>query len=119
MDPRGRYNKIYYALKAFGGLVEECDEFVRSSASKPGLSLFGARAKKGSDRWLLVNDFRGRVRTLEIGVEGLEKDAVLKDALVLGDTEDLVPAEAILSEGRLRLVKADLNSASFLVRFGN
>ena len=114
----GVYNKNFYALRAFGRIVDECGEFVKSSASRRGLSLFGACAKNGGDRWLLVNDFRGRVRMLEIGVAGLERDSVIKEALVLSDTEDFVPGNAELSDGALRLVKPDVNSASFLVRFG-
>ena len=46
------------------------------------------------------------------------RDSVIKEALVLSDTEDFVPGNAELSDGALRLVKPDVNSASFLVRFG-
>ena len=118
LNADGTYNKNYYALRMIGKLVDECGEFVQTSAAKPGLSLFGARAKSGADRWLLVNDYRGNVRTLEIGLSGLDDGMVLKEALVLGDSEDLVPADASVIDGRLRLVKGDVNSAAFLVRFG-
>ena len=119
MNQDGTFNKTYYALKMFGRIVASCERYVASESARDGLRLFGAKGKVGCDDMLLVADFRGRERLLEIAVDGLPDCVTVREAYALDGESDMLPVQVGFRDGKLTIVKRDLNSSAYLVIFGD
>ena len=107
--------KVFYGLKLFGELMREYTELCASEADGP-LTLLALKDASGRRKALLVVDYGGKDRTLEIAVKGVPADASVS-CEVLDHTHDLVPSAVAFENGILRLEKSDGNSAAFLVVF--
>ena len=108
------FNKNYYALKAFGSLMDSKAK-VCAAKNDGTVSVFPVKGADGVAR-LLVTDYRGKSDTLEIEVKGVPAGAKVSGS-VLDQFSDEGVANLEFTDGRLILHKRDRNSAAFLVRF--
>ena len=113
-DDMERKYKVFYALKLFGSLVKDYSDICESSSAGTVYTF----AVKGADgrKALLVVDYGGTKRNIEVSVKGVAPDAKVA-CEVLDNAHDLVPHKAAFADGVLRLTKPDFFSAAFLVRF--
>ena len=104
--------KIFYALKLFGDIVKNYTTICPST----GEGTFTTFAVKHADgrKGLLVADYGGTGRTVEVGVRGA---SAVKRCTLLDHTHDLAAHPAVLADGKLTLEKPDSNSAVFFVEF--
>ena len=115
MDDHKMFNKPYYAMKLFGEVVKGYPKLcgLKEDATLTTMGLKSADGKKAA---VLLTDYRGTDQVIKIAVKGAEK-AKHVSAVVLDDTRDLFPVDVTWRNGELTLVKADKNSAAYLVTF--
>ncbi len=113
----GTFNKVFYALKAFGRIAKDCGTLVKSEGNTDSLTFFGARSKDGKRDYLIACDFGGGRRTLEVDVSGVDSKRC-PTVYAIDGANDLNPVGGFAWNGRrLVLTKCDINSAAFLVVF--
>lgn len=115
-DENRAFNKNYYSMILFGKIMANCTDKAECEKISPSVYPLAALDGDGRRARLLVADYRGVTRTLEIGIEGMA-DAKNVSAVILDDANDIVPAEIIWHDQTLTLVKNDNKSAVFLVTF--
>lgn len=117
----GAYNKTYFALSTFGRIIDECGEFVKVESDREkganGVDAFGALAKSGGRKYLVVTDFRGNLPTVTVNLKGLGETARVVEAWRMDSRSDQAKADFVLDRGRITLSKEDAYSAAFLVVF--
>ena len=114
-DELQRKYKVFYALQLFGRLMKDYAE-ICASDSAGSITTLALRDPAGR-KALLVADYGGASRTIDLDLKGVAKGAKASCTL-LSHTQDLVPVQPNLFTGdRLRLVKPDFFSAAFLVTF--
>ena len=113
--------KVFYALKLFGDIVR--DYTTRCACTSAGtVTPFAVRDEKGR-KGLLVADYGGTGRTIEVAVKGV--DTTKKPKVTIFDyTHDLVPfapekscEQAHFEDGKLVICKPDSFSAAFFITF--
>jgi len=115
LDGYRQFNKPYYAAKLFGGVLNQYSAISEMKANGTFTTL-AMRSKDGKKAALLLTDYRGVDQLLSISVKGAEK-AKRVTASVLDHSRDLIPCSVDWHDNRLTLVKADKNSAAYLVTF--
>ena len=113
-DEHQKKYKVFYALKLFGDIVRDYTT-ICESASEGSVTTFAVRGADGR-KGLLVVDYAGPSRTIELDVAGVPADA-RPSCTLLDDTHDLTPHDVSFRNGRLTLVKPDAHSAAFFVSF--
>ena len=115
MDQYKMFNKPYYAMKLFGEVVKDYSKLcgLKEDAT---LTTMGLKSADGKKVAVLVTDYRGTDQVLKVAVKGAEK-AKYVSAVVLDDTRDLYPVDVKWRNNELTIVKADKNSAAYLVTF--
>ena len=116
MDEYKMPNKNWYACRLFGGIVKEYPDLFPASSGQETVSALAAKSADGKKAVLLLADYRGTEQVLTVDVKGMEK-AKYVSAVVLDHTRDAFPCDVIWRNGTLTLLKADKNSAAFLVTF--
>ena len=109
-----RKYKVFYALKLFGDIVRDYT-LICDSRSEGSVTLFPVTRPDGR-KGLLVADYGGATRKIEIEVKGVPAGAKA-ECKVLDHTHDLASHEVSFADGRLVLVKPDFHSAAFFVEF--
>ena len=113
----GTFNKVFYALKAFGRIATDGGTLVKSEGNTGTLTFFGSRSKDGMRDYLIACDFTGARRTLEVEVAGVDP-ARRPTVYAIDSANDLNPVGNFAWNGRrLVLTKCDTNSAAFFVVF--
>jgi len=70
----GSLQKVYYALKAFGTIVGDCDTFVETKTDAgiwDPYQAFGAVSRDGKRKYLLVSRYKGGYTDFNVTVKGL------------------------------------------------
>ena len=116
MDERKQFNKPYYAMKLFGGLVREYATVCASASAQSTVTPLALKSADGRKLALLLTDYRGSDQVFTVDVKGAER-AKFVSAVALDHTRDNFPCEVAWRNGALTLVKPDKNSAVFLVTF--
>lgn len=111
-------NKVYHAMRLHGEITSGYTDLVASDYNRTNANytVLGAWNADRSRACLLLADYRGGGDRLEVAVKGLDGFAPTR-AEVLDLTRDGVPTKVDFRNGRLTAVKADRNSAAFLVTF--
>ncbi len=114
--------KVFYALKLFGDVVKRYGT-ICGAKSEGDVTVFAVKAADGA-KALLVVDYAGGTRSLDVMVAGLADGAKPKATLLdhthdlavcgEGDLADFAP---VLKDGALTLAKPDDNPAAFFVEF--
>ena len=122
-DEFSRKYKVFYALKLFGDLIKGSPEICEST-SEGTVTTFAVRGADGRRR-LLVADYGGSERRLEVAVSGVPAGAKMS-CWVLDHQHNLERlGEGALGrwltpefkDGKLKLVKPDSFCTAFLVEF--
>ena len=115
--------KVFYALKLFGDIVRD---YTTRCASTPAgtVTPFAVKDAKGR-KALLVADYGGTDRKIEIAVKGLDTTKKPK-VTILDNTHDLVPFvptqawdQVYFKDGKLVIWKPDFFSAAFFVEMAD
>jgi hypothetical protein len=113
----GTFNKVFYALKAFGRIANDCGTLVKSEGNTDSLTFFGARSKDTKRDYLIACDFGGGRRTIEVDVSGIDSGR-RPTVYAIDNANDLNPVSGFAWNGRrLVLTKCDVDSAAFFVVF--
>jgi hypothetical protein len=115
MDHLKQYNKPYFAAKLFG---QVCADYSRicELVHQDTYTTLALRSKDGKKVGLLLTDYRGFDQLINVSVKGLGKIKRVS-AIVLDDTRDNMPCKVDLHDNVVSLVKADKNSAAYLITF--
>ena len=123
-DTYGRFNKCYYAMRALGELMIDCEDRSANADRRLDSTVrsFGAWKKDRSGARLVVSDCGGKkgadAKTLKIAVRGLDGCRVAS-VRIIDDTRDYVAAEdaAKFADGVLTIAKADGHGIVAVVDF--
>ena len=113
-DEMQRKYKVFYALKLFGDILRDYT-LICDCRSEGSVTLFPVTRPDGR-KGLLVADYGGAARKIEIEVKGVPAGAKA-EGKVLDHTHDLVSHAVSFADGKLVLVKPDFHSAAFFVEF--
>ena len=116
MDEYKQFNKPYFALKLFGGIVRDFPLMCVGVSAGDAVTTLAAKSADGKKLALLVVDYRGAGQVLKVAVQGAGK-AKHVSAVILDDTHDNIPCDVAWRDGVLTLVKSDKNSSAWLVTF--
>ena len=118
MDEFMEKYKVFYGLRMFSDFIKNhhviCKSDVEGSKSVTALA---AKSEGGTQKGVLVVDYRGGAKEVAIDVKGIPDGCV--KAWVHDYAHDYETVPARIANGRLTLTKSDANSAAFLVLFSN
>ena len=116
MDECKRKYKVYYGLKLFGDLIRQRSLICESSGAKD-VTVFAVKGADGGRKAVLVTDYRsGSAEDISVEVDGVPADAKVS-AWVHDYARDFESVPVEFEGGKVRLKKADSNSAAYLVTF--
>jgi hypothetical protein len=115
MDHLKQYNKPYFAAKLFGQVCADYSK-ICELVHQGTYTTLALRSKDGKKAGLLLTDYRGFDQLINVSVKGLGKIKRVS-AIVLDDTRDNMPCKVDLHDNVVSLVKADKNSAAYLITF--
>lgn len=116
LDAYKQFNKPYYAMKLFGGVLKDYSSICDSVSSNATVSVLAVKSKDSKKRALLLSDYRGTEQVLTVDVKGAGTPKYVS-ASVLDNSRDNFPVDVLWRGNSLTLVKPDKNSAAFLVTF--
>ena len=116
VDGHKQFNKPFFAMKMFGSLMRDYTTICASKSEKDALTPFAVRSADRKKAALLLTDYRGIDQMFTVQVNGAEK-AKRVSATVLDHTRDALPVQVEWHDNVLTIVKADKNSAAYLVKF--
>jgi len=108
-------NKVFHALRMFGDILRRGYTTVCESTNEGSVTTLAVKAADGR-RGLLVVDYGGGTRALELSVSGVG-EVPKATCLLLDHTHDVEPHSVCCQNGKLRLTKPDFHSAAFFVEF--
>ena len=122
-DEFSRKYKVFYALKLFGDLIKGSPEICEST-SEGTVTTFAVRGADGRRR-LLVADYGGSERRLEVAVSGVPAEAKMSCSVLdhqhnlerLGEGSLGRWLTPEFKDGKLKLTKPDSFCTAFLVEF--
>jgi len=116
-----KFNKNFYALKAFGDLKRYAAKIVATTSDDSDVSCFAVKSADGKKAGVLVVDYFGhdtfarrQCHTVRLAGAEMYKKA---SAVRLSHSEDLAPLDVKVHDGVLTLNKPDSFSAAWLVTF--
>lgn len=115
-DQNRDLNKNYFSMVMFGEIMADYSRIVSSTVNDSSLHTLGALSKNGKKGCLLVVDYGGINREINVKFK-MAKKAKKVQVIVLDQTRDLLPCEFLLDDNTIKLIKGQAGSAAFLVKF--
>ena len=109
-----KFNKNFYALKAFGDLKRDAAKIVATTSDNDDITCFAVKSADGGKCRILVVDFFGRGQSHTVRLGGIGQGGKVS-AVRLSHLENLVPVDVKVRNGAIALRKPDAFSAAWLI----